>query len=156
MLRTCNFAGITWSGSPVRETIDFTAGFKTSGTGRQDLHFYSLLFFLMYSIFATTRIVYRTGSMKRYGVRPSVRPFVCPSMGPQQQTRCYRFAAVGLVGRRYRSIAAAAEGKCRRCHTHIIFILVSHDAHTCNTTYAMTGCPSICQLHWYIMSKRPN
>ena len=28
--------------------------------------------------------------MKRHGVRPSV----CPSTGPQQQTRCRRFAAV--------------------------------------------------------------
>ena len=28
--------------------------------------------------------------MKRYCVRPFVRPSVCPSMGPQQQTRCCR------------------------------------------------------------------
>jgi len=40
--------------------------------------------------------------------RPSVRPSVCPSTGPQQQTRCCRFAAVGPAGRRYRLIAAAA------------------------------------------------
>jgi len=33
---------------------------------------------------------------------------VCPNMGPQQQTRCWRFAAAGW---RYRSIAAAAAGK---------------------------------------------
>jgi len=32
----------------------------------------------------------QAGSMLRYGVRPSV----CPSMGPQQQTRCCRVAAV--------------------------------------------------------------
>ena len=51
-----------------------------------------------------------------YIVRPSVHSFVrlsvcpsaCPSTGPQQQTRCCRFAAVGPAGRRYRSIAAAA------------------------------------------------
>ena len=35
----------------------------------------------------------------------SVRPSVCPSTGPQQQTRCCRFAAVGPAGRRYRLIA---------------------------------------------------
>ena len=35
--------------------------------------------------------------MKRYGVRPSV----CPSMGPQQQTRCCRFVTVGPAGRRF-------------------------------------------------------
>jgi len=47
-----------------------------------------------------------------YIVRPSVHSFVrlsvcpsaCPSTGPQQQTRCCRFAAVGPAGRRYRSI----------------------------------------------------
>jgi len=33
---------------------------------------------------------------------------VCPNMGPQQQTRCWRFAAADW---RYRSIAAAAAGK---------------------------------------------
>ena len=43
------------------------------------------------------RAVCAAGFMKRYGVRPSV----CPSMGPQQQTRCCRFAAVGPAGRRY-------------------------------------------------------
>jgi len=36
--------------------------------------------------------------MKRYGVRLSV----CPSMGPQQQTRSCKFAVVGTAGRRYR------------------------------------------------------
>jgi len=46
----------------------------------------------------------RRGSMQLSGVRPSV----CPSTGPQQQTRCCRFAAVGPAGRRYRLIAAAA------------------------------------------------
>ena len=44
------------------------------------------------------------GSMKRCGVRSSLRS----SMGPLQQTRCCRFAAVGPAGRRCRSIAAAA------------------------------------------------
>jgi len=39
--------------------------------------------------------------MKRYGDRPSVRP----SMGIQQQTRCW-FAAVGPAVRGYRSTAA--------------------------------------------------
>ena len=47
---------------------------------------------------------------------------VCPSMGPQQQTRCCRFAAAGPAGRIYRLIAAwcTAEmhmmGKCSYCH----------------------------------------
>jgi len=50
--------------------------------------------------------------MKRHGVRPSV----CPSIDPQQQTRCCRFAAVGPAGRSYRSIAAAAAGECGQCH----------------------------------------
>jgi len=35
---------------------------------------------------------------------------VCASMGPQQQTRYCRFAAVRPAGTRYRSIAAAAAG----------------------------------------------
>jgi len=39
---------------------------------------------------------------------PTVCPPVCHIVGPPQQTRCYRFAAVGPAGRRYRSIAAAA------------------------------------------------
>ena len=51
---------------------------------------------------------------------PSVCPFVplsvCPSMGPQQQTRCCRFAAVDSAGRRYRSTAVAAAGECGQCH----------------------------------------
>ena len=45
----------------------------------------------------------------------SVRLPVCPSMGPQQQTGCYRFAAVRPAGRKYRSIAAAAAGECGQC-----------------------------------------
>jgi len=44
--------------------------------------------------------------MKRHDVRLSV----CPSTGPQQQTRCCRIVAVGLVGRKYRSTAAAISG----------------------------------------------
>jgi len=52
----------------------------------------------------TARILCGSGSMKRHGVCP----FVCPSMGPQQQTRCCRFAVVGSAGRRYRSIVAAS------------------------------------------------
>ena len=50
--------------------------------------------------------------MKRYGVRPSV----CPSTDPRQQTRCCRFAAEGPAGRRYRSIGAAAACECGQCH----------------------------------------
>ena len=38
------------------------------------------------------------GSVKRHGVRL----FVYRSTGAQQQTRCWRFAAVGPAGRRYR------------------------------------------------------
>ena len=57
-------------------------------------------------LIGTARVVRGRGSMKRYGVRPSV----CHSIGPQQQTRCCRFATVGLVGRRCRSIAAAVTG----------------------------------------------
>jgi len=41
----------------------------------------------------------------------SVRLSVCPSIDPQQQTRCCRFAAVGPAGRSYRSIAAAGRLK---------------------------------------------
>ena len=40
----------------------------------------------------TASIVCGAESMKRHGVRPSV----CPSTGPQQQTRCRRFAAVDI------------------------------------------------------------
>jgi len=36
-------------------------------------------------------------------------------MGPQQQTHCCRFAAVGLAGRRYRLIAAVAAGEYGQC-----------------------------------------
>ena len=42
--------------------------------------------------------------MKRYDVRPYVCLSVCPSMGPQQQTRCCGFAAVGPAVRRCRSL----------------------------------------------------
>ena len=44
------------------------------------------------------------------GVRPSVRPSVCPSLG---------HSCCGAAGRRYRSIAArrtAAAGECGQCH----------------------------------------
>ena len=58
----------------------------------------------------TACMVCRAVSMKRYGVRLfvslSVHPSVCLSMGPQQQTHCCRFAAMGLAGKRYQSIAA--------------------------------------------------
>jgi len=52
----------------------------------------------------------RAGCMKRYCVRPSVRP--------QQQIRCCGFAAVRPAGRTYRSIAAAwsAACECGQCH----------------------------------------
>ena len=50
--------------------------------------------------------------MKRYGIRPSV----CPSMGPQQQTRCCRFATVGPAGRRFDLLLRHAAGKCGQCH----------------------------------------
>jgi len=70
-----------------------------------------------HDIFGTARIVCGAGSMKRRGVRPSVRPFVCPIMDPrpQQQVRCVRFVAVGPSGRRCRSPAAAAacDGRMR-------------------------------------------
>jgi len=72
----------------------------------------------------TDRLVCGAGSVKRYGVRPSVRPTVCSSMCPQQQTRskqqtrCCRFAVVSPAGSRYRSIAArlALSSKCKQCH----------------------------------------
>jgi len=38
------------------------------------------------------------GSTKRYRVRPSVCMYVCSCMGLQQQTRCFRFAAVQFRG----------------------------------------------------------
>ena len=41
---------------------------------------------------------------------------VCLSTGPQQQSCCYRFAAVGPAFRRYGSIAAALAGKCGQCN----------------------------------------
>ena len=66
------------------------------------------------------------GFMHLSGVCPpvclSTRPSVCRSTGPQQQTRCCRFAAAGPAGRRYRLIAARrtaarrAAGRCRQCH----------------------------------------
>jgi len=49
-------------------------------------------------------------------VRLSVRPCVCPSMGPRQKTRHCMFAAVGPAGRVYRSIAAASADDCGQCH----------------------------------------
>ena len=51
-----------------------------------------------------------------------VIPSVSPSMAPQQQTSCCRFAAVGPAERRYRSTAARrtaarrAAGECGYCH----------------------------------------
>ena len=63
-----------------------------------------------FAIIGTAHVVIGAGSMRRYGVRPSVCPSVPPSVGPQQQTRCCRFAAVGPAGRRYRSTVAAAAG----------------------------------------------
>ena len=49
--------------------------------------------------------------------RPSVRTSVCPSVAPRQQSRCCRFAAVGLAGRRYRLIALCCTAcECRPCH----------------------------------------
>ena len=51
--------------------------------------------------------------LKRYDVRLSV---CLPSMGPQHQAHCCRFAAVRPADRRYRSIAAAAAGECGQCH----------------------------------------
>ena len=63
----------------------------------------------------TARIVCGSGSMKRHGVCP----FVCPSMGPQQQTRCCRFAVVGSAGRRYRSIGARVVSLRRLLNTDL-------------------------------------
>jgi len=60
-----------------------------------------------------TGIVRGAGSMKQYGVRPSVRKSVCPSTDPQQQTRCCRFAAVGPAGTRYRSTDCCSGGRMR-------------------------------------------
>jgi len=59
--------------------------------------------------------------MKRYGVRPTVHPSVCPSMGIQQQTLCCRFAAVGQAGRQAGDIdrllqQRRAAGECGQCH----------------------------------------
>jgi len=51
-----------------------------------------------------TMIKSGAGSIKRYGVRLfvclCVRPSVCPSVGPQQQTRCCRFTGVGPAGKK--------------------------------------------------------
>jgi len=48
--------------------------------------------------------------MERHGVHPSVGP----SMGPQQETRCCRFAAVGPVDRRYRPIVGSTARSSKR------------------------------------------
>ena len=50
------------------------------------------------------------GSMKRYGVRLSV----CPSMGPQQQTRAWR--SVGRQEISQSNTAAAAADECGQGH----------------------------------------
>ena len=60
--------------------------------------------------------------MKRYRVHSSVRPSVCRGMGPQQQTRCCRFAAVGPAGRRQRSIAVSADVR-RELNTDLLLCL---------------------------------
>jgi len=56
-------------------------------------------------------IVCEAESIQLSGVRLSV----CLSH-PAAARRCCRFAAVGPAGRRYRSIGAAAAGKCGQCH----------------------------------------
>jgi len=66
-----------------------------------NVNFYCTLY-TAFSVSDTACLVGGAGSMKQYVVCPSV----CPSMSPQQQTRCCRLAAVGPAGRRYRSIAA--------------------------------------------------
>jgi len=48
--------------------------------------------------------------MERHGVHPSVGP----SMGPQQETRCCRFAAVGPADRRYRPIVGSTARSSKR------------------------------------------
>ena len=53
-------------------------------------------------LLGTACIVCRTGSMHMWGVHVSL----CSRVGPQQQTQCCRFVAVGPVGRRWRVIAA--------------------------------------------------
>ena len=72
------------------------------------------------TVIGTARIVCEAGSMKRYGVRSSFCPSVCPSMSQQQQTRCCRFAAVGpaagdtSIDRLLQQRRAA--GECGHCH----------------------------------------
>jgi len=63
------------------------------------------------TVIGTARIIWG-GSMKRYGVRPSV----C-LIRPLQYIACGGFAAVGPVGRTYRSIAAAAA--CGGGHAYV-------------------------------------
>jgi len=75
----------------------------------------------------TARIACGAGSTKRYGVRPSV----CPSMGPQQQTRCCRFAAVGPAGRRYTIGCCSSDGRMR---------VVAHCQRTQSTDLIFTAC----------------
>jgi len=52
---------------------------------------------------------YGAGSVKRYGVCPSVRGHTATKL-------LLQVCAVGPAGRRYRSIAAAAAGECGQCH----------------------------------------
>ena len=54
--------------------------------------------------------------------RIGVCPSVCPSMSPQQQTRCCRFAAAGPTGSRYRSIAAARRATCECGQCHVVSV----------------------------------
>ena len=62
-------------------------------------------------------------SMKRNGVRPSVR---LPRMNPLQQNSCWRFAAPS-PGKRYWLIAAAGAGKCGQCRVESVRRMLNTD-----------------------------
>ena len=66
---------------------------------------------LIFIIIGTAGIVMRAGCVKETELRPSVCLF-----HPAAVRRCGGFAAVGPVGRRYRSTAARSAGECGQCH----------------------------------------
>ena len=92
-------------------------------------------------------------SMKRYGVRPSVRPYVYPiSMDPQQQTRCCRFAAVcpddRTCGERMRALPLCQRTQVAE-HRLVLFRSTSLDYTVCvigrssaSADFTQISCPA--------------
>jgi len=105
-------------------------------------------------LLALVRVGCGAGSMKRFDVRPSVCPYVCPSMGYSRKLRC-----CDRAGRRYRSIAARRTAAARRAAgsaTLSAYVVAQHRLVTIDTLrYLQQVRPATITRSWVQFTK-PN